>query len=334
VPNDRNLLDFMDVTIDRQGRIEVAFPDGCITSTCINGGANDFTRKASIARQSGGRRLFAAFDPIEPAVPAAPRVTAATRDSAGAHLTFLEPDNGGSPITGYKIYRGLTSGSETLVATVVNPPTTYDVTNLGNQITFDDATGNPGLTLFYRVTATNSVGEGTFCGESQLSPVCTDVALLTNLATAVASSTYVFGGYPANSAIDGDRTGKFWGSGGGWNDNTYGIWPDTFEVDFNGSKTIREIRLYTLQNNWTTAGEPDQTTPATGEGILDFDVQTWDGTQWVNLPNNLGHVTDNDKAMRVFTLAAPITTTKIQIVVNNGRNGWSRIVEVEAFACP
>src|SRR5207253_7624657 len=102
-------------TIDRQGRIEVAYPDGCITSTCINGGANDFTRKATIARQSGGRRLFAAFDPVEPAVPAAPRVTAATRDVAGAHLTILEPDTGGSAITGYKIYRGMTSGGETLL---------------------------------------------------------------------------------------------------------------------------------------------------------------------------------------------------------------------------
>jgi hypothetical protein len=228
----------------------------------------------------------------------------------------------------------MTSGGETLLATVANPSTTYDVTNTSNQITYDDATGNPGVTYFYRVTATNSTGEGTYCGESQLSPVCTDVALFTNLATAVASSTYPFYNFGATSAIDGDRTGRFWGSGGGWNDGTYNFWPDTFEVDFNGSKTIREIRVYTLQDNWTTAGEPDQATSASGEGILDFDVQTWDGTQWVNLPNNAGHVTNNDKAMRVFTLATPITTTKIQIVVSNGRNGYSRIVEVEAFACP
>lgn len=62
-PDDRNLLDFNDITIDRQGRVLVAYADGCITAACINGGPNDFTDKATIARQSGGRRMFAAFDP-------------------------------------------------------------------------------------------------------------------------------------------------------------------------------------------------------------------------------------------------------------------------------
>ena len=82
-PNDRNLLDFMDITVDRVGRVQVAYPDGCITGPCIqatdrsgptagtpdgkiNRYDNDNARKASIARQSGGRTLFAAFDPPEP----------------------------------------------------------------------------------------------------------------------------------------------------------------------------------------------------------------------------------------------------------------------------
>ena len=45
-----------------------------------------------------------------------------------------------------------------------------------------------------------------------------------------------------------------------------------------------------------------------------------------------GSVTGNDKAMRVFSFA-DITTTKIRVVVNNARNNYSRIVEVEAFSC-
>ena len=102
-------------------------------------------------------------------------------------------------------------------------------------------------------------------------------------------------------------------------------------MDFNDSKTINEIRVYTLQNNWRTAGEPTATSLATGEGILDFIVQTWDGTQWVTVLG--GNVTGNDKAMRVFTFS-PITTSKMRVVVNNARNNWSRIVEVEAYGCP
>ncbi|HEX8181231.1 MAG TPA: sialidase family protein [Pyrinomonadaceae bacterium] len=63
---DRNLLDFIDATVDREGRILVAYADGCITAQCIAGvkpdnspAPNDGKKKATIARQSGGARLFA-----------------------------------------------------------------------------------------------------------------------------------------------------------------------------------------------------------------------------------------------------------------------------------
>jgi hypothetical protein len=226
----------------------------------------------------------------------------------------------------------MTSGGETLLATI-NPATAYDVTNLANKFTYDDPTVNPGVTYFYRVTTTNSVGEGPFCSEFQLNASCTDVALLSNLATAIPSTTYVNGGYPPESAINGDRSGAGWGSGtGGWNDNTRGAWPDTLEVDFNGSKTITGIRVYTVQNDFRNPVEPTPTTPADLYGLIDFDVQTFDGTNWVTVPG--GSITGNDKAMQVFTLATPITTTKMRVVVNNARSNWSRITEVEAFTCP
>ncbi|MFG2054363.1 sialidase family protein [Micromonospora sp. NPDC048930] len=60
---DRNLLDFMDVQIDKQGRVLVGYADGC-TGACATGGAQNFDALATIARQSGGRTLFAAYDPV------------------------------------------------------------------------------------------------------------------------------------------------------------------------------------------------------------------------------------------------------------------------------
>ena len=54
--SDRNLLDFIDMTIDRQGRVLVAYADGCIHA-CVRGGKNTHAAYATIARQSGGRRL-------------------------------------------------------------------------------------------------------------------------------------------------------------------------------------------------------------------------------------------------------------------------------------
>jgi len=61
--NDRNLLDFIDVTTDQVGRVLVAYADGC-TGACATGGAQNYDALASIARQTGGSTLFGAYDAI------------------------------------------------------------------------------------------------------------------------------------------------------------------------------------------------------------------------------------------------------------------------------
>lgn len=158
----------------------------------------------------------------------------------------------------------------------------------------------------------------------------TNVALATAGSLASATSSHSSGLYPASGAIDGEHKGLNWGSGGGWNDGTRATWPDTLEVDFGVTRSIDEIRVYTLQNNWQNAVEPTETTSASAEGILDFTVEYWNGSAWVAVPG--GSVTGNDKAMRVFAFPT-IATTKIRVVVTNARSNWSRIVEVEATGC-
>jgi hypothetical protein len=157
VPDDRNLLDFNDVTIDKFGRVLVAFSDGCISGSCISGQTgNDFTSKATIARQSGGKRLLAQYDPspAEPNHPKAPKLSAVRSTPGVVHLSWSKPDNGGSAITGYKIYRGTTSGGETLL----------NATGAKNSL--DDLTADPATAYYYRLTALNAVGEGPFCSEA------------------------------------------------------------------------------------------------------------------------------------------------------------------------
>ena len=156
-PNDRNLLDFMDETVDAQGRTLVGYPDGCV-GTCVNGTVNSFTALASIARQSGGKRLFAANDPnpAEPLAPAPPRVDSVVRDGTGiVHLAWSQPDNGGSAITSYKVYRRASNGSYGAPLATVPPGVT----------TYDDSTADPATAYFYKVTAVNSIGEGLNCSE-------------------------------------------------------------------------------------------------------------------------------------------------------------------------
>jgi PKD repeat protein len=151
--SDRNLLDFMDAEVDEEGRVLVAYADGCIGS-CVQSPPNSFSALATIARQSGGKRLYAAFDPANPAVPGTPAVTG-TRDPSGiVHLTWTEPDNGGSPITVYRVYRRTSNSGFSLVGTVTK--TKYDDI---------DAASFPGTQFFYVVTAVNAVGESPFCAE-------------------------------------------------------------------------------------------------------------------------------------------------------------------------
>ena len=65
----RNLLDFNDITVDKNGRVLVGYADGC-TGSCVTDPSQNASRGpataqdqlATIARQVGGRGLYAAFD--------------------------------------------------------------------------------------------------------------------------------------------------------------------------------------------------------------------------------------------------------------------------------
>jgi hypothetical protein len=167
--DDRNLLDFNDIQVDKEGRVLAAYADGCVAPNCTAAtasGTAPFSASrsalASIIRQSGGRRLFAAYDPTEPAVPAAPRVDSVTQSSPGTtvHLEWSEPDNGGSALTGYNVYRKSgVGGTYALVATIT----------LGCpacKTTYDDSTAtNTTIQYFYKVTASNAIGQGSNCGD-------------------------------------------------------------------------------------------------------------------------------------------------------------------------
>ncbi len=62
--NDRNLLDFIDATIDDHGRVLVGFADGCTGACVTDPSVNTYDAYATIARQSSGRTLFSKYDPV------------------------------------------------------------------------------------------------------------------------------------------------------------------------------------------------------------------------------------------------------------------------------
>lgn len=161
----RNLLDFMDAEIDRDGRVIVPFADGCI-GECATKGPNSFTELASIARQSNGRRMFASKDANS--TPAAPALSAAFNTCAGipssVRLSWSTPEDNGSAITGYKIYRRSGEGQWNLIATVGAGVNNYE-----------DSSIDPNQSYTYKVSAVNARGEGAQCGE--IAPKCENVVI-------------------------------------------------------------------------------------------------------------------------------------------------------------
>ncbi len=92
--------------------------------------------------------------------PSAPQDIQATPGHSQVTLTWTAPvSTGGSAVTGYKLYRGLTSGTETLVASLGSALLTYTDSGLTN-----------GQTYYYQVSAVNDVGEGPKSNEVYATP--------------------------------------------------------------------------------------------------------------------------------------------------------------------
>lgn len=162
-------------------------------------------------------------------------------------------------------------------------------------------------------------------------PKSTNVALAANGGQAFASSTYS-AGYPVSAIINGDRRGTGWTNGtGGWNDATPNSFPDYLEIHFAGEKRINEIDLYTLQDNYANSSEPHAEMTFSLFGVTAFRINYWDSAigQWVIITEVQG----NNKVWRNVQFPV-VTTSKLSIMILNGVNSYSRVVEIEAWEAP
>lgn len=149
----RNLLDFMDIQVDRFGRAVPGYADGCVNAGCLNAtngtkDVNDQMQVATILRQVGGSRLFADFDAGGPAAPTLPPPVNVQSAKNGNNLNWQTPDDNGSPLTAYRVYRGFGENAPALIGEVkagVN--------------TFRDQVKVKLGSVYYQVTAVNTYGE-------------------------------------------------------------------------------------------------------------------------------------------------------------------------------
>jgi fibronectin type 3 domain-containing protein len=96
-----------------------------------------------------------------PTVPASiNNLSARPSSTRGVQLSWTAPSNGGSPIDGYRIYRGTSSGSEVFLTTMsCSAPT-------GGTCTVTDSTAQSGTVYYYKVAARNAVGTATLSNEA------------------------------------------------------------------------------------------------------------------------------------------------------------------------
>lgn len=93
-------------------------------------------------------------------VPAAPAGLTASGVAGAAQLAWTAPSNdGGAPVTSYRIYRRVADGASALHATVPATPTSYVDTDV-----------EVGTRYYYSVRAVNQVGEGPASAEASATP--------------------------------------------------------------------------------------------------------------------------------------------------------------------
>ena len=122
------------------------------TDSAVTGGQTYYYEISAVnAAGEGPKSNEASATPtVPPAPPSAPRSLAATARDAEVTLTWQTPTSSGtSPITGYDLYRGTTSGGETLRAPIQ-----------GNVLIFNDTGLTNGQTYYYEVSAVSADGEG------------------------------------------------------------------------------------------------------------------------------------------------------------------------------
>jgi hypothetical protein len=145
----RNLLDFMDSAMTKDGRVVVAFADGCLAdceAKAAQGdlaGATDLSTHAwtSLAYQTAGVGLLSAYDATPPVAP----TLSGARTAGATSLSWNAPASANAPVTGYTVLRKVDNGAESAIATTTTT-------------SYIDTSAPAGRTLTYRVTARNAFG--------------------------------------------------------------------------------------------------------------------------------------------------------------------------------
>jgi hypothetical protein len=111
-----------------------------------------------------------------------------------------------------------------------------------------------------------------------------------------------------------------------WRDE-HGL-PSWLQVDFNGTKTITEVHIFTMADSYTVQADPSPTQTFALYGTTGYTVEYWTGSAWATVPG--GAISGNNLVWRRITFSA-ISTTRIRVTANTAVDNIARIVELEAW---
>jgi fibronectin type 3 domain-containing protein len=125
--------------------------------SAVTAGSSYFYRVAAVnSVGEGPQSAEVSAAPITVTVPGPPQnLTAAAAKPRGVGMSWSAPaSNGGSTITGYRVYRSTASGQETLLTTV------------GVVTSYTDTSTTSGVRYYYKVLAFSSAGDGALSNEA------------------------------------------------------------------------------------------------------------------------------------------------------------------------
>lgn len=138
--------------------VNVSWPGGAPLALTPAPNAIDLINLVTIDGGSTWIGVVAGQNIHAPTAPLAPASVNTAAGNAQVSLTWSTPANGGSPITGYRVYRSTTSsGTQTLAGSPSS--TSFTDTGLTN-----------GTTYYYKIAAANAVGVGAQSAEVSATP--------------------------------------------------------------------------------------------------------------------------------------------------------------------
>ncbi|MBX9766521.1 MAG: hypothetical protein K2X47_04540 [Bdellovibrionales bacterium] len=135
--------------------------------------------------------------------------------------------------------------------------------------------------------------------------------------------------FPAAAIINGERAGRNWERGGGWNDGTPNAFVDGIEILFARPKSINEINIYTLQDNYLFPVEPTPSLQFSLYGLTDGIVYGVSNGRLIEL----GRFSKN-RNVQIRIQFAYVELSSIRVVITGALNAFSRVTEIEALGKP